>query len=721
MKTISITFILLVSLAAQLLPAQGFNLGWIDEDAAARTNSLKRSLSVERSQSGLYQSGIDVKFHRILLTLDPAIRFVTGSVSTYYVPRQADQHSIVFDMLYSLKVTAIRYHGALLTTYSQQDNKLIITLPSTPFPANPAKTGMTRLTGNASPATLNLDSIMVDYQGVPVDDGLGTFTLAQHDSVPVMYTLSEPYGAKDWWPCSQELNDKIDSVHLVITVPPGYRAAANGMLVAEQHCDDRSIYQWKHKHPIAAYLVGISITNYAVYSDYVPVEGGDSIEILNYVYPEDSAFIRTQTPNIIRPFQLYNQLFGLYPFADERYGHAQWNWGGGMEHQTMSFMGSFGYDLMAHELAHQWFGDFVTCGSWRDIWLNEGFATYLTGLCYERDQDGIYWEPFKRLTIKRVMEEPGGSVFCYDTTVVDRIFDARLSYSKGAMVMHMLRWEMGDGNFFRAMNKYLHDPELANGYATTEDLIRHAEAAADTSFREFFNDWVFGQGYPTYRMVYRPTGGTGIEIEVSQEQSDPSVSFFEMDLPVVLYGGGAGGTLPCPGGRALPGPGGSTLPCPGESTLPCPGESTLPCPSLKQGGVADFRRDENTSGVTVKLHHTYSGQVFRVDPGFKVDSVKFDPERWICTANPVVLKISEIPYDQQVKIFPNPVTDQLTVQFALPEEGLYIRVYNQKGQLMFTGRSSYTSPMVHIPMHSFARGIYTVEVEGRKAVSVVKE
>jgi len=665
--------LLLISLLTQILPAQTFNLSWIDQDAAGRAESLKKPAGIERSNASSNESGIDIKFHRILLTLDPAVRFITGSVSTYFEPIVENLQSITFDMHDSLHVTAIRYHGQLLTTYTHQNNKLTIPI------VGPL------ITDNRQPSTAPLDSIIIDYQGIPVEDGMGSFSLSKHDGVPILYTLSEPFGAKDWWPCSQDLNDKIDSVHLVITVPPGNRAAANGILISEQHFDDRSIYQWEHKHPIAAYLIGISITNYAVYSDYVLLDSGDSIQILNYVYPETLADTRAQTPKVIRPFQLYNQWFGLYPFADERYGHAQWNWGGGMEHQTMSFMGSFGYDLMAHELGHQWFGDFITCGSWRDIWLNEGFATYMVGLCYEHDQGGIYWEPFKRLTINRVINQPGGSVYCYDTTNVDRIFDARLSYSKGAIVLHMLRWEMGDENFFKALNNYLHDPKLANGYATTEDLIRHAEAVADTSFREFFNDWVYGEGYPKYEMVYRLNPNNEVELEISQESSDPSVGFFEMDLPMRLYGKGAPGEL-----------------------------------RSHSVGVPAFAGMTSATSVTVVVHHTQNGQVFRFNPGFAVDSVKFDPDRWICTANPVVLNVSEIPYDQQVKIYPNPLTDQLTIQLALPEEGLYIRIYNHKGQLMNESKTSYSYSQIRIPMHSYPKGVYTVEIEGRKAMNVVK-
>ncbi|MDD4645018.1 MAG: M1 family aminopeptidase [Bacteroidales bacterium] len=638
--------LLLICILPLRLFSQDPDLCWIDQDAQAKASRMKVLSALKGMHSLSAPSGMDIKYHRLELTLDPAVRQVTGKVTTFFAQKTNDHHTLSFDLRDNMIVTAIRFGNQLIINYIHQNNRLTIPISGLPI-------GLT-------------DSITVEYHGVPVNDGSDSFSLSQHAGAPILYTLSEPYGAKDWWPCSQDLNDKIDSVDLIITVPPGNRAAANGMLISEEHLPDRSIYHWKHKHPIAAYLVGVSVTNYVYYSDYAPIGNNDSIEILNYVYPESLAYARAHTPGIILPFQHYCQWFGLYPFADERYGHAQWNWGGGMEHQTMSFMGDFGYDLMAHELAHQWYGDYLTCGSWRDIWLNEGFATYLVGLCYEVDMDGMYWEPFKRLTINRVIGQPGGSVYCYDTTNVNRVFDSRLSYSKGGIVLHMLRGQMGDSDFFKAMNEYLHDPGHAAGYATTEDFISHVNAVSDSSYQEFFNDWVYGGGYPTYHITYRVNGDHSVELEISQETSDPSVNFFEMKVPLRFYG-----------------PSGQTR--------------------------------------TIMVHHTQNGQVFRVDPGFKTDSIKFDPDRWICTANPLVSNIAELPYDQQINVFPNPVTDLLTVHLTLPEAGICIRIYNAKGQKVGDFKTSYSTTEVHIPMVSYPAGVYSVEVVGRKPVKILKQ
>src|SRR5690606_26242544 len=126
-------------------------------------------------------------------------------------------------------------------------------------------------------------------------------------------------------------------------------------------------------------------------------------------------------------------------------------------------------------LAHQWFGNKVTCGSWEDIWLNEAFATYLTGLSYEHIRGDVAWHSWKNGLQNSIKAQPGGSVFVNDTTDRGRIFDGRLSYNKGAYVLHMLRWILGDADFFLACRNYINDPELEFGFAYTPDLIAHFE------------------------------------------------------------------------------------------------------------------------------------------------------------------------------------------------------------------------------------------------------
>ncbi|MEI2747579.1 MAG: M1 family aminopeptidase [Ferruginibacter sp.] len=136
------------------------------------------------------------------------------------------------------------------------------------------------------------------------------------------------------------------------------------------------ITHWKHRYPIATYLVCFAVTNYAVFNNSVQL-GNVNLPMVTYCYPESQTAFEAGTQNTLDAMQLFSQYFGEYPFIKEKYGHVQFGWGGGMEHQTSTFIVSTNESLVAHELGHQWFGDKITCASWEDIWLNEGFATYL--------------------------------------------------------------------------------------------------------------------------------------------------------------------------------------------------------------------------------------------------------------------------------------------------------------------------------------------------------
>ena len=267
------------------------------------------------------------------------------------------------------------------------------------------------------------------------------------------------------------------------------------------------------------------------YSDFVQLQDR-VIEVQNYVYPEDSLAATDDTPMLIAQMQLYSNLFGEYPFANEQYGHAQFNYGGGMEHQTMSFMGGFSFELMAHELAHQWFGDKVTCGSWEDLWLNEGFATYLSGLCYEHLAPEK-WLPFKYSQRDNITSRPDGSVRVQDTTSIQRLFSGRLTYAKGGFLVHMLRWVCGDDAFYAGCRNYLSDPALQYGSARTPQLKAHLEAASGMDLTEFFADWYVGEGYPIYKIRWSQNMDNTVTVEVNQTTSHPSVPFFEMPIPML--------------------------------------------------------------------------------------------------------------------------------------------------------------------------------------------
>lgn len=573
-------------------------------------SEFKAHVSAANPPSVQAVNNSDFVYQRCEWRVDPLVNYIDGKITTYFVPNQSISN-IQFDLSVALTVDSIVYHSTNLTfTHANEilDGQFASALP-----------------GNV------IDSVSVYYHGAP-DTSVRGFHLSVHgpNNDPVMWTLSEPYGAKNWWPCKQDLNDKIDSVDIIVTAPLWYEVASNGTLTDDVTFAVQRQWTWKHRYPIAAYLVCFAVSNYSIYSDFV-VYNGDTVEVINYVYPEDSAMASYATPGVIEQMQLFDSLFGLYPFADEKYGHAQCNFGGGMEHTTITFLGGFWYELLAHELAHQWFGDKVTCGSWEDIWINEGFATYLTGLCYERYAPQLYWKPYIKGKIDHTVSAPDGSVFVDDTTNISRIFDARLSYAKGAMVLHQLRWVIGDSAWFAAVYNFINDTSLQFAFARTAQLQWHFEQSSGQNLNWYFSDWYYGEGFPTYQLSWYLTPGDTAVVTINQTQSHPSVNFYELPLP--LY----------------------------------------------------FKNA--TQDTLIRVQYNANGQQFSIPLGFAPTDLIFDPDYWLITDSAIVNNIATTPLPSTFSVYPNPAQDILS--FESPFRGACtVKIYDMQGKLVMNQSTS---------------------------------
>jgi aminopeptidase N len=579
-------------------------------------------------------SNYNIIYQRMEWEVDPAVRYIGGKITSYVKSEVDSLYSAEFDLHDEMQIDSVIMRNEP-RSFSRSENKLTVNLQI------PLAEGET-------------DSLTLFYRGEPVNSGFGSFSTGVHNEVPVLWTLSEPYGAMEWWPCKQSLTDKIDSIDIIVTTPELYRTASNGVLVSENVTEGKRTMHWKHRYPIATYLVAIAVTDYKSYSDYLELDEERKIEIQNFVYPENLENARGRTPVTVEVMELFNRLIGEYPFAIEKYGHAQFGWDGGMEHQTMSFMHSFGFELIAHELAHQWFGDFITLASWQHIWLNEGFATYLTGLAYENLLDGVWWPVWKRANAERIMSSPGGSVFVSDTTDVSRIFNGRLSYSKGAYLLHMLRWILGDEIFFKAMQNYFNDPLVANGFASHEQLVAHFEAAGDTSLTAFFNDWYYGEGFPIYSLNFLQVDNELVNITLSQSTSHPSVDFFEMPVPVRLY-------------------------------------------NLQKSDSADFR-----------LVHTHNEQEFVLNPGFQVAEITVDPDLWLVSKTAEIVQSAQQEKISAIHVFPNPFFNSLTVAVSGNEKLAKVLLFNASGKMLreFTDIQGFYD-LSNLPGGNYFLEIYT--------------
>lgn len=612
---------------------------------------LRQHAASDRAPMSSANNRSDIIYNRFHFWVDPAVRYIRGEIMTRFIPSEP-LTSLDFDFSNALTMDSIQWHGQAMT-FSRNGDILTVNFPAT---------------------LTSTDSLTFYYQGVPTSTGFGSFETNIHgNGTPVMWTLSEPYGALEWMPCKQALNDKIDSMDVFITHPSAYRAASNGVLQSETTANGQRTAHWKHRYPIAAYLVAIAVTNYEVFTGEVQHALGTT-PVMNYIYPEDVPQAQGTMNDFTAQMQLYNDLFGLYPFQQEKYGHAQFGWGGGMEHQTMTFIGGFSYELIAHEMAHQWFGDKVTCGSWEDIWLNEGFATYLSGLCYEHLQPQ-YWKPFKQQRIEIATSQPGGSVRVDDTTSVGRIFSGRLSYSKGAMVLHMLRWVCGDSSFYAGIRGYITSPILAYGFAKTPDLKAYLEQASAKDLDGFFADWYYGQGYPSYNITWSQGADNQLTFTCSQQQSHPSVSFFEMPLPLRLIG-------------------------------------------------------SNNEITDIVLNNTANGQVFQMPFDHQVNTVQFDPEFWIISRDNTVQKVAVGTNDinstmNALRIEPNPVTNgviRATAMTSRSGQAQFIlenaegRILLSKTETLSSGENRLQFETAHLPKGAY---FLTMNLDGANITTKV--
>jgi hypothetical protein len=427
-----------------------------------------------------------------------------------------------------------------LTTFQirLRDNFNITSVQVEGIPATWARLSESTIEVDLSPAfnTGEEFDVLIVYDGQPVSLGFGSINFTTEGGFPLVFTLSEPWFAYTWWPAKDDNTDKATG-EFKITVPDTLTVAANGLLLsADDVGGSRLRYDWLTGYQTATYLFSFSATVYNTFSDTYVHEGG-SMPVDFYIFPgSDTPSNRDAWLLSVDMVSVMSDLFGQYPFVDEKYGIYEFAFGGGMEHQTMTGQGTFSERVTAHEVGHSWFGNMITCGTWQDIWLNEGFATYSEAL----------WEEFKpgssgeaALHAHMANRRPtsvNGSVYvpAEDAENFGRIFSGNFSYRKGGWVVHQLRHVVGDTAFFDILAAY----RAAHEYDTaiTEDLRVVAESVHGGDLTWFFDEWVYDIGAPAYASAWQAhqiAGKDYVELYLLQFQ-DVSYPIFTMPLDVVV-------------------------------------------------------------------------------------------------------------------------------------------------------------------------------------------
>lgn len=458
-------------------------------------------------------ANIDVLYHRVNWTVDPdAGSNITGVITTYFKTIQPNVSAISFDFIKQSfeNSTSASYHGVNCTVSfpsSGNVNVLNITLPSVIAASN------------------TIDSVTVAYSGIPIEDGLGggfvresyidQFGQLQY----YITTLSESYEDRNWWPCKADMQDKVDSMDMHITVPwngaDTFWAAAVGVLTDSAIAGNWRTYTYKTRYPIASYLVFLSAAKFNRYYSSVDVNETSTPVYWYLLGGKQQSYYTNAIAAMekINPvLQVFGTRFGDYPFKNEKHGFYDGLAGAaGMEHQTFSGMATSALTSLTtlnHELAHQWFGDNVTFATWNDLWLAEGFARYGEILAAELVPALGYSAFTRRRGRKNAALSllntsawiPDGNI-ANSGTIWNTSYGSAI-YERGCMIVSMLRTMCGDEKFFTALRNY--QTQLSGKAATTDSLKRFFNEQLGTDISEFFRDYVGGSGYGA-----TATGGRG--------------------------------------------------------------------------------------------------------------------------------------------------------------------------------------------------------------------
>lgn len=620
------------------------------------------------------------------------------------LPDSSDYDQFYYDLNFTVGIQPNSFKGEVAGYFKSQINglqQIVLNFDSREDGIGPWNN--LTVTGNVSSYTLSnwkltvqLDQaynvgevfqISVSYEGIPRSSGLKGFEFDVNNyGNPVVSTLSEPYLAQTWWPCKDDPSDKLDSVSIRITVPNGYKAASNGLLVSTiQNPNNTVTYHWMEKYPITTYLISLAIADYAQFSDQFEYAPGQFMPIDYWVYPQELSTAQTAFQKMPSMLQVYSDKFGLYPFVNEKYGHAQFEWGGAMEHQTCTSIGRVSNNwetVYAHELAHQWFGDLVTCKDWGHIWLNEGFATFLEAVWIEAEYGKNAYHTYVNNYLSNMFSWAEDPIYRYNVNDPWYIFD-RTVYTKGMWVLHMLRHVLGDSLFFQAMKQYPNAPQFAFGAATTEDFRDFCESVAGMDLDWFFQQWIYEPYYPVYQWGYKhhlDQGQHKLYLEIHQTQSSLGYThLYKMPIDIAIW-------------------------------------------------YTDGSKD------TITVWDSLATQTWDIPLTGQPSQVYFDPDFWVLktasqinvtSINPPVGEIREF---RLYPNYPNPFNPVTRIPFSLDTSGhVRLEIYNVNGQKVRTLVNGYLSSGTTVTWDGkndfgevAASGLYYVRLQKGKQQAVRK-
>lgn len=636
------------------LNAQQQNCQFIKTHHNHSINNTTFAEAINTSQIS-HESKYDITFAHLNLNLEKNTKVISGNVVLIAKSVTSNLDTFMCSLYKNYTIDSVKFNS-IITSYSTKDSSLKI-IP-------------TSIVANSQSFTVAIfyHGTAPTFAGAYVN-GYELGSLSQPNS-QMSWTFGEPWYSYHWWPCKQVVTDKLDSTKFFITTDSNNVALSNGVLKNVVTIGNKKRYEWHNNNPIAFYLVAAAVSKFRIYNIYAkPMYlSGDSILIQNFIpetYFTTSAFLTVEklildkTPKQI---ELFSKLYGMYPFYKQKYGHFRGSVNvGGMENQTISFVQNFNFELIAHELSHQWWGNNVTCKGWKNIFIHESFATYSEFIVKEY-LDSSNYASYLNTYHNSVFSNAIGKIEITGSDTLDdnKIFSNEV-YLKGGVILNTLRFVTNnDSLWFNTLRTF--QALYKNGNASVDDFKNYYHSYTGIDPTQFFNQWFYGAGYPTFDVKWFKQGNNLI-LKSTQTVSTPtSVALFKTPMEYKII----------------------------------------------RTGFAD---------TTVRVNHFNIIETYTINLAGTIDSIIVDQKNWVLnrTLGPVIdstliyAGVSELSsIGSTIKIYPNPCDDHVNIE---NENGLplgKIKIIDLIGRELFEMNSLKNSEQLELS--EYDSGIYFLEV-----------
>jgi len=468
----------------------------------------------------------DVKFYHLDLEIGIDEEYISGSVEYLFASNIDSLNKVILDLDGTFEVDSVSYPA---NSFSFSNNRIVI--------------GFDNYYSNGETF-----SFKIYYHGKPqLYGGIKGLVYKKHSgNQPIIASLSTPYLAHTWWPCKDGVFDKSDSTFIDITIKDTIIssipviAVSNGLLDEVEVKNGKKTFKWKHYYPIVPYYVMVAISNYRKFSQTFEGEGY-SFPLDYYVFDEHIEQAKKGVINMPDAIGFFTEIFGSYPFLNEKYGMTELGFYGAIENQTNTITNSMKeswFYVSVHELSHQWFADMITCDSWHDGWLNEGFASYAEALYAEHSEGFERYQSY----MAKFEYYDSGTVYMEDVNNPFNVFRG-IIYKKGAYILHMLRYVLGDKMFFKAIKEYALDEKFMYKNARTEDFQEICESVSGKNLNYFFDQWIYDERYPIYHYNFNQKNEK-LDIYIEQKQNENGWrNIFKMPVEIKVEFEDGGDTL----------------------------------------------------------------------------------------------------------------------------------------------------------------------------------